>query len=696
MKGTSAQNAQGKGANRAILVSIILLVISLAVITGSFIYISQQSEIDQMHLTDAGELRVLSQRIATSASEASAGKEEAFALLREARNEFDERFNTLKSSKLSLVPVLSPGDTNVAAQIETLDASWAELKTEADNILAAEETVLTLHEVALTLGETVPQLQIEYDEVVEILLGNGAPSDQIALAQRQPWLAERITASVSKVLEGGEDSIMAADSFGRDAKLFGRVLNGMLEGNLAMRITQVADEEATDRLVEISDLFGFVEGSVDEILETSPELFQVRAASDQIFTDSQQLLQQTSILVDTFENATQQRFVNNLVITLAGAVALLSLLMIAVSIVKETRQRLAETAAQNEANQVAILRLLDEMADLADGDLTVEATVTEDFTGAIADSINFSIEQLRQLVKTINQTAVEVDTSAQETQSTAKELAEAADHQAEEINYATTAVNQMTDSMTKVSENASQSAQVAERSVDIATSGGQVVRNTIEGMDNIRQQIQDTSKRIKRLGESSQEIGDIISLINDIADQTNILSLNAAIQASMAGEAGRGFAVVADEVQRLAERVSGATRQIEALVSTIQNDTNEAVISMEQTTTEVVSGAKLAQDAGVALEEIEQVSSNLAELIRNISDTAKTQTQSAAQISNRMTTIREITTQTATSTTATAGSVGTLAEMAMEMRQSVSGFRLPSAEEVASNNEKAEEESLTV
>ena len=678
MKGNTAKKAQGTGASRGILASIILLIVSLAVIAGSFIYISQQNTLDQEHLTNAGELRVLSQRIATSASEASAGKEEAFSLLREARNEFDKRFTTLKESRLSVIPALSPGDKAVMAQIETLDASWSALKVEADNILASEETVLTLHDVAVTLGETIPQLQIEYDEVVEILLQNEAPSDQVALAQRQPWLAERIIRSVSKVLEGGEDSIMAADSFGRDAKLFGRVLNGMLEGNLAMRISQVSDEEATDRLAEILDLFGFVEGSVDEILETSPELFQVRAASDHIFTDSQQLLQQTSILVDSFERATEQRLVNNTVNIVAGIIALLSLLIIAVSIVRETRQRLAETAAQNEANQTAILRLLDEMADLADGDLTVQATVTEDFTGAIADSINFSIEQLRALVNTINQTAVEVDTSAQQTQTNAKQLADAASHQAEEISFATQAVNEMTQSMTRVSEQASESAHVAERSVEIAETGGQVVRNTIDGMDTIREQIQDTSKRIKRLGESSQEIGDIIALINDIADQTNILSLNAAIQASMAGEAGRGFAVVADEVQRLAERVSGATKQIEALVSTIQTDTNEAVISMEQTTTEVVTGAKLAQDAGVALEEIEKVSSSLAGLIRHISETAQRQTLSAGQISQRMTTIRDITTQTTSNTTETASSVGNLAEMALEMRQSVSGFRLPS------------------
>src|SRR5690606_38250148 len=238
-------------------------------------------------------------------------------------------------------------------------------------------------------------------------------------------------------------------------------------------------------------------------------------------------------------------------------------------------------------------------------------------------------------------------------------------------------VNQMAVSIDQVSANAAESAAVAERSVAIANKGNEVVHNTITGMDSIREQIQDTAKRIKRLGESSQEIGDIVSLINDIADQTNILALNAAIQASMAGDAGRGFAVVADEVQRLAERSAAATKQIEALVKTIQNDTNEAVISMEQTTSEVVRGARLAQDAGVALEEIENVSSNLAELIQNISNAARQQASSAGHISNTMNVIQEITTQTSAGTSATAQSIGNLAEMALDLRESVAGFKLP-------------------
>ncbi len=344
---------------------------------------------------------------------------------------------------------------------------------------------------------------------------------------------------------------------------------------------------------------------------------------------------------------------------------------------REVRVQLAEQAAQNERNQSAILQLLDELADLAEGDLTVRASVTENFTGAIADSINFAIDQMRELVTKINDLSGQVVGAATSTQATASGLAQAAESQAREISAASQAINEMAASIDQVSANAVESAAVAERAVGIAGNGSQVVHDTINGMNSIRGQIQETAKRIKRLGESSQEIGDIVSLINDIADQTNILSLNAAIQASMAGDAGRGFAVVADEVQRLAERSSAATKQIAALVKAIQTDTHEAVTSMEQTTAEVVGGAKRAQDAGVALEEIENVSHTLADLIQNISNAARKQAASAGHVSNTMSVIQAITVKTAQSTDQTAKSIGNLAAMANAMKDSVEGFKLP-------------------
>ena len=664
--------------NRRITGLFAALILSLLLLFVNFVYLNIQTGYDAEYIAHTGELRVLSQQLSTTATEAATGTEAAFPLLLRARSDFQERWDYLVAGRSETGLPAAPD--SLAEQMASVQADWDRVRSNADSILASQNTVISLHAVAATLSDTVPQLQVEYEDVVDVLIASGADADQVAIAQRQSLLAQRILGSVNRVLAGDEDAVLAAESFGRDASLFGRVLQGMLQGDEIMGVTQVTDPQAVFQLEEIDGLFRFVSDSVDEILLTSPQLYQVRQSANQIFNDSGQVLENISRLNAGFESRADTRLVNTLLGYVLGLVALGSVLLIGIQMTRETRQRLAETAEKNERNQAAILRLLDEIADLADGDLTAEATVTEDFTGAIADSINFSIDQLRALVSTINETAQKVAEAAQETQGTAMHLAEASEHQAQEIAGASAAVNEMAVSIDQVSANAAESSAVAERSVAIANKGNEVVQNTITGMDTIREQIQDTSKRIKRLGESSQEIGDIVSLINDIADQTNILALNAAIQASMAGDAGRGFAVVADEVQRLAERSSGATKQIEALVKTIQTDTNEAVISMEQTTSEVVRGARLAQDAGVALEEIEKVSTSLAALIQNISNAARQQASSAGHISNTMNVIQEITTQTSTGTTTTARSIGDLAKLAEDMRQSAAGFTLPESQ----------------
>jgi twitching motility protein PilJ len=351
------------------------------------------------------------------------------------------------------------------------------------------------------------------------------------------------------------------------------------------------------------------------------------------------------------------------------------------------QQRLATDTQRKETdrNQQAILRLLDELSSLADGDLTVQATVTEDITGAIADSINYAVDALRGLVTTINHSAIQVDGTAKQTQALAQHLAKASGAQSKQIASATESAAGMAGSTEEVSNNAERAADVARHSVEVAHKGGDAVRRTIDGMNTIRETIQETSKRIKRLGESSQEIGNIVELINDIAEQTNILALNASIQASMAGEAGRGFAVVADEVQRLAERAANATKQIEVLVRTIQTDTNEAVVSMERSTTDVVGGALLAENAGAALEEIEQVSNQIASLVQNISGSSRQQSAAAQNIARNMQVLKEISAQTADSTSATSGAIAKLAELSSGLRKSAAGFRLPGA----ANGEKA-------
>jgi twitching motility protein PilJ len=637
-----------------------------------FVIINRDSDHDKEYISHASDLRVLSQEIAKNATEAASGKPEAFNQLKRSRDDFARLWNLILNGNVETG--LPPSKVAVGTGVQKL---WDDVRSNADQILSTQDIVLSLHQVAETLNETIPAMQVEYEEVIDILLENQAPAEQISVAERQQLRAERIVRTVNDVLSGDENAVLAADRFGRDAKLFGRVLAGMLEGNDVMGITQVEDQDAVFGLEAIAEDFEFVNENVDAILESSPELFKVRNAADGLFVGSQELKEQTNDLASQFQKQAETRFFNQKLVYGIVIFMVFTLMAIGGKLIGEGRARLRATTEQNEQNQNAILRLLDELADLADGDLTTEATVTEDFTGAIADSINFAIDQMRGLVKAIRDTAVQVAAAAQETQATAMHLADASEHQAQEIAGASAAVNEMAVSIDQVSSNAAESSAVAERSVAIAKKGAEVVQNTIRGMDTIREQIQETAKRIKRLGESSQEIGDIVSLINDIADQTNILSLNAAIQASMAGDAGRGFAVVADEVQRLAERSSAATKQIEALVKTIQSDTNEAVISMEHTTAEVVRGARLAQDAGVALEEIENVSMNLADLIQNISNAARQQSSSAGHISNTMNVIQEITSQTSAGTNATAKSIGNLAEMANQLRNSVAGFKLP-------------------
>ncbi len=373
---------------------------------------------------------------------------------------------------------------------------------------------------------------------------------------------------------------------------------------------------------------------------------------------------------------------NNLLNTILTLLGLLGLLILFLIWFFGKRQANTINSAvmmlenDGQQNQMAVLNLLDEMGDLADGDLTVRAEVRENITGAIADSINYTIDSLRGLVTGINRASQQVTTATGQAQATSVGLLSAAEKQSSQITETTEAVSNMTRSILQVSSNASQASQVAQRSLVAATEGSKAVQNTISGMNGIREQIQETSKRIKRLGESSQEIGEIVELISDITEQTNILALNAAIQAASAGEAGRGFTVVAEEVQRLAVRSSEATKQIGAIVKTIQTDTNSAVAAMEKSTEGVVEGARLSDAAGKALTEIETVSNSLARLIQSISTATEAQTLVASTVTKNMQQIQEITSQTTEGTKMTAESVGQLTKLAEELRDSVAGFKL--------------------
>lgn len=623
--------------------------------------------------TAASDLRVYSQQLAVQAREAVGGDAAAFGAFNDTRGQID---GTL--AQLTEQFGATPG---VSGPIDQANHTWAPLEQSAEQLAGSQQAVLGLAGRADSFTAEVPQLQARLDELVRAMSTSGSPSSQVYYALRQVVLSGTMARRVTEIRAGGAAATAAGDGLARDASVFGNVLAGLRSGDEASGIAALSNAGAVEALGQAEALWAEMKTDLDAILASSDALFAAQAAADAITSGSDNLLGEARSLFDAFTAFGSLRDTSLLgniwVSIISGAFALFAIGGLLISLNRQQQARYETTKELNDRNQEAIMRLLDEMGSLAEGDLTVKATVTEDVTGAIADSINFAIEQLRSLVQTITDTSVQVAASAQETQATAMHLAEAAEHQAQEITSASSRISEIAASIDQVSKNSAESADVAQRSVQIATTGAGVVRQTIQGMDNIRDQIQETSKRIKRLGESSQEIGSIVELINDISEQTNILALNAAIQAASAGEAGRGFAVVADEVQRLAERSSNATKRIESLVQTIQADTNEAVSSMEQTTSEVVAGARLAEDAGTALGEIEKVSSDLSGLIQGISQAAQQQSGAAANITRTMSTIQQITSQTSQGANQTAQSIGNLAQLAADLRRSVADFKLP-------------------
>ncbi|KFN48921.1 methyl-accepting chemotaxis protein [Arenimonas composti] len=658
-----------------------VLIVSLALFGANFLYAAYLADRENNARALAAEMQVLSQRLAKFTQQAVDGEAEAFTAFKDTKLRIDQIVAALQTGSTTEDVDAYAGSVNapaVAAALQKVVDTWQPMATAADRIAAAEEQVLNLADTANQFTARVPRLAFQLDEVVRALSDSNAPASQISLANRQIVLADRMSRRVTEIVAGGENTVSAADALSRDATVFANVLADFRQGDSESNVARITSPAGVAALTAVEQLYAEAQGDLDVVLGASADLAEVQQAQNEISMQSDVLLQGAEDLFDSFDNINTERgFPNVYWAFVGGAGALLALLGLLLTIFRDQRRRLSSTQELNQRNQEAILRLLDEMGSLAEGDLTVKATVTEDITGAIADSINFAVEALRSLVSTINETAVQVAAAAQETQATAMHLAEAAEHQAQQITSASAQINEIASSIDEVSKNSAESADVAMRSVQIAAKGAEVVRQTIQGMDNIRDQIQETSKRIKRLGESSQEIGSIVELINDISEQTNILALNAAIQAASAGEAGRGFAVVADEVQRLAERASNATKRIEALVQTIQSDTNEAVSSMEQTTAEVVAGARLAEDAGLALGEIEKVSNDLADLIQNISQAARQQSTAATNITATMSVIQEITTQTSQGANQTAESIGNLAQLAADLRRSVADFKLP-------------------
>ena len=554
------------------------------------------------------------------------------------------------------------------------DPGWNKLTEAVSKVGEARKAVETIQSANQEVRELAPKLLSELGDLASAV-GAQKLEGMSRYLERFELTVQRVQQELNGMSSGVSDAAPTAQRLADSLEFLNQVMRGLSgeESGLALsRVTGNDGEQRLKTVVQRNQQFG---ASVRKAIGAAEALSKAQLAARALPALTGGLASGLGESASQKDTGGSYKVLILMLLAVAAASlgALFWVFLKSVNARRTTELRVRE----NERNQEAIMRLLDELSSLADGDLTVQATVTEDITGAIADSINYAIEALRELVTTINDSAIQLDGAAKQTQGVAAHMAKASGAQSRQISSASESMEDMAASIEEVSGNAERCSDVARHSVDVAHKGGDAVRRTIDGMNAIREAIQETSKRIKRLGESSQEIGNIVELINDIAEQTNILALNASIQASMAGEAGRGFAVVADEVQRLAERAANATKQIEVLVRTIQTDTNEAVVSMERSTTDVVGGALLAENAGAALEEIEQVSNQIASLVQNISASARQQAVASGNISKNMQVVREISSQTAEGSTATSTSIAKLAALSAQLRKSVAGFRLP-------------------
>jgi len=659
----------------------VLLVVML-VVAAMVYHDSRESTYLSTYIATAGEMRMLSQRLSKSASLLLQGDKDAFGQLVNSYTRFSENLKRLsEGGELSNV-VVPPSPDGVKPQLQELSKIWSKTDKDAAQLVQMGYYLIALKNNASTIASQNVQLLDLAEQIAQQKLLSGASAREISAANQMAMLTQRISKNASALLSGESIDPEVPFKLGKDSNSFLGLLDALIDGNETLRIAASTDAGTKSLLSALENDFQDTHYAINAILSSMSAVSAAKQAGASV-SHSESLLDATSSLANAYQQNVSERTVYVISLAVLVILAFGALAMMAKVYLDDTRRQ-AEEAEQsrqisetvNRQNQDAILRLMNELGDLADGDLTVTATVSEDITGAIADSINYTIEELRVLVGRINDAAGRVTIATGIAQQTSAELLDAAKRQSQEIQDAGHSVLAMASSMTKVSGEANQSAQVARQSLAAAGKGTLAVQDSIKGMNEIREQIQETSKRIKRLGESSQEIGEIVELISDITEQTNVLALNAAIQAASAGDAGRGFTVVAEEVQRLAERSGEATKQIAAIVKTIQTDTQGAVSAMEESTRGVVEGAKLSDAAGQALSEIGEVSQNLAELIENISDATRQQADSATGVAGKMQDILRVTEQTTAGTQKTATAVGELAGLATELKGSVAGFKV--------------------
>ena len=667
------------------LLSILLGLALLALVITGFWTVSRTDK-GARQVGAIGQSLMQSQRLAKSVSQAWVGSPEAFGEVKESAAALTANVRGLQDGN-ELVPALGDAYSDELGKIGPL-AQRAEKNA---GVVMAQQQILTQVGAALRAVSRQSTELLEVAETVSSLkLQQNAAATELSAAGQLVMLTQRIGKSANEFLTIEGVSPEAVFLLGKDLNTFKEIAEGLLNGSQDLRLSAARDQQTRERLAELLKLYEETRSQAGGVLGNLQGLVAAREAQTAIVADSEPLRKALEALQDKLSGASGLGFASLLMLVIpAGLVILSAAGLVAVQLrasrqrqtLAEQQRRSAEQDQQeakrvNDANQAAILRLMNELQTVAEGDLTQEATVTEDITGAIADSVNYTVEELRSLVGSVQSTATRVAQTTTQVEATSTELLATSTEQLREIRETGQSVLDMASRINEVSSQAQQSATVARQSLQAAESGLTAVQNAIGGMNAIRDQIQETSKRIKRLGESSQEIGEITELIADITEQTNVLALNAAIQAASAGEAGRGFSVVAEEVQRLAERSGDATRQIAALVKAIQTDTQDAVAAMERSTQGVVEGARLSDNAGTALSEIDRVSRQLAELIERISASASKEADQANEVAGNIQHIFAVTEQTGEGTRTTATQVRELARMADELRQSVARFKI--------------------
>ena len=622
------------------------------------------------------QLQFHTQRLAKSAGLSARGDLASFPQLQDSRDQFQIYLSVLNDGGEAFnnsVPNAKISD-ELTSRLAELTKRFSDGSNSATAILAAKNDLSELSRNIAQVRAGSEELAELSQDLTGLMQQSGAPAAQVLKVNRLTFLSERLGRGSAEILGGEIIDPTVPFLMGKDTNDFRELIKALESGSDALGISALRDGDAKAKVSKLRESFNRFEENIKPILGSVQKLVSARQSGRALQQGSEQLLGNVEELQKAL--AVEKQNLPLILAFIFGAFALIFLGLIAALFLSDARKRAAESEAENKRNQEAILRLLNEMGDLADGDLTIRAKVTEDITGAIADSMNYTIDELRALVTGVNNASTSVSAKSQQAQVVSVQLLDAAEKQSKEIQETTQQVLGVAQTLTTVSSNAEESSQVAMRSLAASDKGRLAVQNSISGMNDIREQIQETSKRIKRLGESSQEIGEIVELISDITEQTNVLALNAAIQAASAGEAGRGFSVVAEEVQRLAERSGEATKQIGAIVKTIQADTQDAVAAMEKSTTGVVEGAKLSDAAGQALSEIDTVTKNLANLIQRISADTQAQAASANKVARNMQDILEINRQTTTGTQQTASSIKELADVASDLKASVSGFKL--------------------